>query len=89
MKITQNQRSFKKINLHRDFMTEFLKYLKSNSTSNFFGPCYLGIKCKDKICMLIGLNDVCCKTCSIYIHQKCSISLDLVIIDQHYCCHDC
>ena len=39
--------------------------------------------------MLIGLNGVCCKKLSIPIHQKCSISLDLMIRDQYYCCHDC
>ena len=29
------------------------------------------------------------KKCSIPIHKKCSISLDFVIRDQYYCCHDC
>ena len=39
----------------------FLKDLKSNSTSDIFGPCYLGKKCKDQKCILVGLNIVCCK----------------------------
>ena len=67
----------------------FLMDLKSNFTSNVFEPCYHGIICKDKNSMLIGLNGVYCKKCSIPIHQKRSISLDLVIRDQYYCCHDC
>ena len=55
----------------------------------FFGPCYLGTKCKDKNCMLIGLNSVSCKKCSMPIHKKYSISLNFVIRDNYYCCHDC
>ena len=65
-----------------------MKDLKSNSTSDFFGPCYLGIKGKDQTCMLIGLNGVCCKKNSIPIYQKCSISSGSVIRDQINCCYD-
>ena len=65
-----------------------MKDLKSNSRSDFFGPCCLGIKFKDQKCILIGLNGVCCNKCSILIHQKNYISLGLVIRDQYYYCHD-
>ena len=45
-------------------------------------------KYKDQKCMVLGLNGTCCEKCSISIHQKCSISLGLVIRDKYYCCHD-
>ena len=38
--------------------------------------------------MLVGLNGVCCKECSLPIHQKCSISLGLAIRYQYYYCRD-
>ena len=66
----------------------FLKDLKWSSTIDFFGPCYLGNKCIDNNCILIGLNCVRCKKCSIPIGKICSISLDFVIRDNYYCCHD-
>ena len=48
----------------------FLRDLKSKSTSDFFGPCYLGKKCKNQNWMLVGLNGVCCETCSLPIQQQ-------------------
>ena len=65
-----------------------MKDLKLSSIIDFSGPCYLGKTCIDNNCILIGLNGVCCKKCSIPIHKKCSISLDFVIRDHYYCCHD-
>ena len=41
----------------------FLKDKKLNSASDFLGSCYLGTKCKDKNCMLIGLNSVSTALC--------------------------
>ena len=32
---------------------------------------------------------VYCKKCSIPTHKKCSISLNFVIRENYYCCHDC
>ena len=56
---------------------------------NFFGSWYLCKLCKDKKCILIELNSVICKKCSMSIHKKCSILLNFVIKDNYYCCHDC
>ena len=66
-----------------------MKHLTWSSTIDFSRPCYLGNKCMDNNCILIGLNCVCCKKCSIPIGKKCSISIDFVIRDNYYCCHDC
>ena len=65
-----------------------MKDEKLRSARDFFGHCYLGKKCKEKYWMLIGLNSVSCKKYSIPIHKKCSISLNVVIRDNYYCCHD-
>ena len=63
--------------------------LKSNSKRDFFGPCYLGKKCSDHECILIGLNSECCNKCVLPIHKKYSISQGLVMRDHYYCCRDC
>ena len=47
----------------------FLKDKKLNSASDFLGSCYLGTKCKDKNCILIGLNSVTCKKI-LYAHSQ-------------------
>ena len=87
----KKQRLLKKKQLGLRFHERFFltdKKLKSENV-NFFGSCYLGKLCKDKKCILIELNSVICKKCSMPIHKKCSILLNFVIKDNYYCCHDC
>ena len=73
----------KQINWHRNYSKDLI------SKRDFFGPCYLGNKCSDHECILIGFNSECCNKCSLPIHKKNSISQGWMVRDHYYCCRDC